>query len=199
MKYRCAWAENTRKNHAHNELMKAYHDSEWGVPQHNDHILFEYLILDSAQAGLSWSTILNKRENYRTALDNFNPQKIAHYSNTKRAELLQNPGIIRNKLKIESHIQNAQAFLHIQKEFGSFDTYIWEFVKGKPIVNSWRSLSEIPAETPLSVEISKDLKTRGMNFVGPTIIYAFMQAAGLVNDHEIQCFRYSSCIEQGNR
>lgn len=199
MQYRCAWAESTRKNHTQNKLMHAYHDTEWGVPQHDDHILFEYLILDSAQAGLSWSTILNKRENYRIALDNFNAEKIAHYSDSKRAELLQNPGIIRNKLKIDSHIRNAQVFLNIQKEFGTFNTYLWNFVGEKQIVNAWGSQSEIPTQTPLSVEISKDLKSRGMNFVGPTIIYAFMQAAGLVNDHETKCFRYSSCIEQGNR
>jgi len=182
---RCKWANPK------NELYCKYHDEDWGVPVHDDRLLFEMLILEGTQAGLSWETVLKKRENYRKAFDNFNPQKVAKYSEKKKEELLQNEGIIRNRLKIKSAIQNAQVFLKIQKEFGSFDKYIWKFVKNKPIQNIFKSLSEVPSKTELSDTISKDLKKRGMNFVGSTIIYAFMQSVGMVNDHEISCFRYS--------
>jgi DNA-3-methyladenine glycosylase I len=178
---RCDWAKN--------DLAIAYHDAEWGVPQHDDRKLFEFLILEGAQAGLSWDTILRKRENYRSAFDDFDYKKIALYDEKKQSELLENEGIIRNRLKIKSAIQNAKAFLKIQEEFGSFDKYIWEFVGGKPIVNVWENLSEIPAKTEISDRISKDLKRRGFNFVGSTIMYAFMQACGLVNDHLVSCFR----------
>lgn len=180
---RCGWAKN--------ELSIKYHDAEWGVPQHDDRKLFEFLMLEGAQAGLSWDTILRKRESYRAAFDNFDYQKIAVYDEKKQTELLQNEGIIRNRLKIKSAIQNANAFLKIQKECGSFDKYIWNFVGGKPIVNSWKSLTEVPAKTDVSDAISTDLKRRGFNFVGSTICYAFMQACGLVNDHLICCYRYS--------
>ena len=181
---RCAWPENST------ELMLSYHDKEWGVPVHDDNHLFEVLILDGAQAGLSWNTIMNKRENYRKAFDNFNVKKVAKYNSKKITKLLQNEGIVRNKLKINSAIRNAKVFLEIQKEFGSFDKYIWGFVDGKPIKNKLKRMSDIPAKTELSDEISKDLKARGMNFVGSTIIYAVMQTIGMVNDHETSCFRY---------
>ena len=167
-----------------------YHDTEWGVPQHDDRKLFEFLILEGAQAGLSWDTILRKRENYRQAFDDFDAQKVALYDEAKCTELLQNEGIIRNRLKIASTVQNAKAFLLIQREFGSFDKYIWNFVGEKPIDGKRKSLSEIPAKTEISDAISKDLKKRGFNFVGSTIMYAFMQACGLVNDHLTSCFRY---------
>jgi DNA-3-methyladenine glycosylase I len=180
---RCDWAKN--------DLAIQYHDTEWGVPQHDDRKLFEFLILEGAQAGLSWDTILRKRENYRAAFVNFDYQKIALYDEAKKAELLKNEGIIRNRLKIASAVQNANAFLNIQKEFGSFDSYIWNFVDGKPIVNSWKNLLEVPAKTSVSDAMSKDLKKRGFNFVGSTIMYAFMQACGLVNDHLVSCFRYN--------
>lgn len=179
---RCGWAKN--------ELAIAYHDAEWGVPAHDDRRLFEFLILEGAQAGLSWDTILRKRENYRRAFDDFDYNKIARYDERKCAELLNNEGIIRNRLKIKSVVQNAQSFLKIQNDFGSFDSYIWNFVDGKPIKNSWKNLSEIPAKTEISDAISKELKQRGFNFVGSTIMYAFMQACGLVNDHLVDCFRY---------
>ncbi len=179
---RCDWAKN--------DPAIAYHDAEWGVPQHDDRSLFEFLILEGAQAGLSWDTVLRKRENYRAAFDNFDAEKIALYDEAKKAELLKNEGIIRNRLKIASAVQNANAFLKIQKEFGSFDSYIWSFVDGKPIINKWKSLTEVPAKTPVSDAMSKDLKKRGFNFVGSTIMYAFMQACGLVNDHLVSCFRY---------
>ena len=179
---RCGWAKN--------DLSIEYHDTEWGVPLHDDRRLFEFLILEGAQAGLSWDTVLKKRENYRAAFDNFAAKKIALYDDKKCAELLQNEGIIRNRLKIKSAIQNANAFLKIQKEFGSFDKYIWNFVGGKPSVNSWKTLEEVPAKTEISDKISKDLKKRGFNFVGSTIMYAFMQATGMVNDHLVNCFRY---------
>lgn len=169
--FRCEWAGS-------DPLYVAYHDEEWGVPVHDDHALFESLVLDGAQAGLSWITILRKRENYRRAFDNFDPQKVAAYGEDKIAELLQDPGIVRNRLKVRSAVQNAQAFLRIQEEFGSFDAYLWRFVNGQPIQNRWQSMSEIPAETDMSRALSKDLKKRGFNFVGPTIIYAFMQANG---------------------
>ncbi len=172
-------------------LMMQYHDKEWGVPAHNDRHLFEVLILEGAQAGLSWSTILNKRENYRKAFDNFDVKKVAKYDAKKVKELLGNAGIVRNKLKIASAIRNAKVFIEIQKEFGSFDKYIWDFVNRKPIKNKRKGMKDIPATTKLSDKISKDLKARGMNFVGSTIIYAIMQTIGLVNDHETNCFRYN--------
>ena len=180
---RCDWAKN--------DLACSYHDAEWGVPQHDDAKLFEVLILEGAQAGLSWDTILRKRENYRRAFDDFDAQKIAGYDAAKCAEILENEGIIRNRLKVKSAVQNADAFLRIQKECGSFDSYIWQFVGGKPIVSGWKNSSEIPASTTISNTISVDLKKRGFNFVGSTIMYAFMQACGLVNDHLVSCFRYN--------
>jgi DNA-3-methyladenine glycosylase I len=180
---RCAWAGS--------ELSIFYHDHEWGTPVHDDQKLFEFLILEGAQAGLSWETILNKREHYRLVFDQFDPLKVANYGSEKIEELLADTGIIRNRRKIESAIQNARVFLEIQKEFGSFDTYLWNFVQGSPIVHQYHSLSELPAKTEISESISKDLKKRGMNFVGPTIMYAFMQAVGLVNDHVTGCFRHS--------
>ena len=181
---RCEWAGD-------DSLMQRYHDEEWGTPKHDDRRLFEDLVLDGAQAGLSWLTILRKRENYRTAFDNFDPAKVAAYDEAKIEELLSNPGIIRNRQKINSAIKNAKAFLKIQEEFGSFDAYIWGFVDGKPIQNAWQTMSELPAKTELSEEISKDLKRRGFSFVGPTITYAFIQAVGIVNDPTVDCFRYN--------
>jgi DNA-3-methyladenine glycosylase I len=168
-----------------------YHDEEWGVPVHDDRHLFEMLILEGAQAGLSWITILKKRENYRQAFDHFNARKIAHYDEPKVDELLANPGIVRNRRKVESTIQNARSFLMVQQEFGSFDAYIWQFVGGQPKQNSWSDLSEIPAKTAESEAMSKNLRKQGFNFVGPTICYAFMQAVGMVNDHVVNCFRYN--------
>ena len=179
---RCAWAKG--------EQMLRYHDEEWGVPVHDDRTLFEFLILEGAQAGLSWSTILNKRDNYRRAFDRFNPQRIARYDRRKVKQLLADAGIVRNKLKIAAAIQNAKAFLQVQKEYGSFDRYIWQFVSGEPKVNAPRSMKQVPARTTESDAISKDLKERGFKFVGSTICYAFMQAVGLVNDHTTDCFRY---------
>jgi DNA-3-methyladenine glycosylase I len=179
---RCDWAKN--------DLAVVYHDAEWGVPQHDDRRLFEFLILEGAQAGLSWDTILRKRENYRAAFDNFDAAKIARYDASKCAELLNNEGIVRNRLKIASAVQNAQNFLQVKDEFGSFDSYIWQFVDGKPVVNSWENIGQVPAKTAHSDALSKDLKKRGFNFVGSTIMYAFMQACGLVNDHLVSCFRY---------
>ena len=179
---RCAWARN--------EASIAYHDGEWGVPVHDDRRLFEFLILEGAQAGLSWDTILRKRDNYRKAFDNFDPAKVARYSGKRVAKLLANPGIVRNRLKIGSAIQNAQAFLRVQEEAGAFDTYIWEFVGGEPKRNAWRSLKQLPARTKESDVMSKDLARRGFKFVGSTICYAFMQAVGMVNDHTVDCFRY---------
>ncbi len=183
MKSRCSWSST-------DPLYRKYHDTEWGVPLHNDRRLFEFLILDGAQAGLSWFTILKKRQNYRKAFDHFDPHKIAEYDTRKVSELLSNEGIVRNKLKINAAIQNAISFLATQKEFGSFDNYIWQFVGGETIKNKWKTLEEIPAQTPASAAMSADLKNRGFKFVGPTICYAFMQAAGLVNDHVVDCFRY---------
>jgi len=179
---RCAWASEG--------LSVRYHDEEWGVPVHEDRTLFEFLILEGAQAGLSWSTILNKRENYRAALDGFDAQRVARYDRRKVQQLLRNPGIVRNKLKIASTVQNAKAFLRVQEEFGSFDDYIWQFVGGKPRQNSIKSLKQLQARTSESDAMSKELKRRGFNFVGSTICYAFMQAVGMVNDHVVQCFRY---------
>lgn len=170
--------------------MMRYHDEEWGVPVHDDRTLFEFLILEGAQAGLSWETILNKRENYRAALDNFDAQRIALYNRRKLAQLLENPGIVRNRLKIASAVRNAQAMLRVREEFGTFDSYIWPFVNGRPRLNSWKARQQIPASSPQSDAMSKDLKKRGFNFVGSTICYAFMQAVGMVNDHVRQCFRY---------
>ena len=170
--------------------MIAYHDDEWGVPQHDDRVLFEFLILEGAQAGLSWSTILAKREAYRRAFSGFDPAKVARFNTEKIKRLMSNPGIVRNRLKIDSAILNAQRTLAVQKEFGSFDRYIWQFVGGTPIKNSWRSMTNLPAQTKESIAMSKDLKRRGFNFVGPTVCYAFMQAVGMVNDHLVDCFRY---------
>lgn len=184
MIHRCEWAGD-------DPLYVAYHDEEWGVPQHDDRVLFEFLILEGAQAGLSWSTILRKREHYRAAFDAFDPVKVAHYDDAKMAELLANPGIVRNRLKVRSAVKNAQAFLKVQAEFGSFDACIWRFTGGQPIINRWGTLADIPAETVESQAMSKDLKKRGFNFVGPTICYAFMQACGIVNDHTLRCFRHA--------
>jgi DNA-3-methyladenine glycosylase I len=179
---RCSWATTP--------AMIAYHDTEWGVPQHDDRMLFEFLILEGAQAGLSWSTILAKREAYRKAFSGFDPAKVARYKAERIKRLMNDPGIVRNRLKIESAVRNARAVLEVQKEFGSFDRYIWQFVGGAPIMNSWRTSKSLPAETDESVAMSKDLKRRGFNFVGPTVCYAFMQAVGMVNDHLVDCFRY---------
>ncbi len=179
---RCGWPSN--------DLSILYHDREWGVPQHDDRVLFEFLILEGAQAGLSWDTILRKRENYRAAFAGFDAKKIARYDRRKIERLLRDEGIVRNRLKIASAIRNAQAFLAVQKEFESFDRYIWQFVGGKPLVNAWRLGQKIPARTGESDAMSKDLKKRGFSFVGSTICYAFMQATGMVNDHVVECFRY---------
>jgi DNA-3-methyladenine glycosylase I len=180
---RCPWASN--------DLSIRYHDEEWGVPTHDDSKLFEFLILEGAQAGLSWDTILKKSENYRAGFSNFDARKIARYDKRKLRSLMNDAGIIRNRLKIASAVANAKAFLKVQEEFGSFDTYIWRFTNGSPIVNSWRSAKQVPASTPESGAMSKDLKKRGFSFVGTTICYAFMQAVGMVNDHLTSCFRYS--------
>jgi len=170
--------------------MIRYHDEEWGVPVHDDRTLFEFLILEGAQAGLSWNTILNKRENYRKAFEQFDPELVAAFDRRKVLQLLRDPGIVRNKLKIASTIENANLFLRVQEEFGSFDRYIWQFVGGKPLVNKRKALGQVPARTAESDAMSKDLKQRGFNFVGSTICYAFMQAVGMVNDHVVDCFRY---------
>ena len=183
-KKRCAWVS------IDDPLMLQYHDREWGVPVHDDRKHFEFLILEGAQAGLSWTTILRKRENYRKAFDNFDPAKVARFTARRLEKLLQDPGIIRNRLKIESSVKNAKAFLKVQEEFGSFDDYCWRFVNGKPKLNKLTSKQQIPATSPESDAFSKDLKQRGFNFVGSTIIYAHMQAIGMVNDHLTDCFRY---------
>ena len=183
-KHRCGWCKG-------DELYEAYHDHEWGVPVIDDAKLFEFLILETFQAGLSWITILRKRENFRKALDNFNYKKIAKYNQVKKDALLQDAGIVRNKLKVNATVTNAQAYLQVQNEFGSFSNYIWSFVDGKPIKNSFKDYRTAPANTPLSDTISKDLKKRGFKFVGSTVIYAHMQATGMVNDHEVSCFRYN--------
>ncbi|MEZ4779801.1 MAG: DNA-3-methyladenine glycosylase I [Flavobacteriaceae bacterium] len=183
MKTRCGWC-------GEDPLYVAYHDEEWGVPVKDDKTLFEFLILETFQAGLSWITVLRKRENFRNAFDNFDYKKVAQYNDSKVETLLNNDGIIRNKLKIKAAVTNAKAFMEIQKEFGSFSNYIWGFVDGKPIKNALKSLKEAPANTPLSDTISKDLKKRGFKFVGTTVVYAHMQATGMVNDHLIDCFRY---------
>jgi len=182
-KQRCGWCEGDK-------LYESYHDSEWGVPVKGDAILFEFLVLETFQAGLSWLTILRKRENFRLAFDQFDYNKIASYSEEKIHSLLQNRGIVRNRLKIRATITNARVFIAIQREFGSFSTYIWNYVNGRPIKNSVKDYREAPANTPLSDIISNDLKKRGLKFVGSTVIYAFMQAIGMVNDHEMNCFRY---------
>lgn len=182
-KHRCGWCEG-------NTLYEAYHDEEWGVPVKDDSTLFEFLILETFQAGLSWITVLKKRENFREAFDNFDYKKIAIYDQEKIDSLLQNEGIIRNKLKVNATITNAQAFMAIQKEFGSFSKYIWDFVDGTPIKNAFENYKDAPANTPLSAIVSKDLKQRGFKFVGSTVIYAQMQATGMINDHEVHCFRY---------
>lgn len=187
-KKRCGWVEGQFQ-----EYIK-YHDEEWGVPVHDDKTHFEFLILEGAQAGLSWSTILKRREGYRNAFANFDPEKVAHFNESKIQELLQDEGIIRNKLKVRSAVTNAQLFLDIQDEFGSFDNYIWEFVKGEPIVNHWKSMKELPATSKESDTLSKDLKKRGFKFVGSTIMYAHMQACGLVMDHMVDCFRYEELL-----
>ncbi len=183
---RCDWSSISN-----NPLMLRYHDKEWGVPAHNDKTLFEYLILEGAQAGLSWQTVLNKRENYRKAFHSFHPSRIARYDKRDVQRLLSNPGIIRNRLKINATITNARGVLQIQEEFGSFDKYIWRFVDGKPIKHKFKSLGEIPATTMESDAASKDLRQRGFKFIGSTICYAFMQAVGMVNDHTTNCFRYN--------
>lgn len=180
---RCQWAGS-------DPLYVAYHDQEWGVPVHDDRLLFEFLILEGAQAGLSWSTILKKRDHYRAAFDQFDFEQVARYDEAKIEALLGNPGIVRNRLKVQSAVINARQFIAVRAEFGSFDAYVWRFVDGTPKVNQWRSLSEIPAETDESRALSKDLLKRGFKFVGATICYAFMQACGLVNDHTVDCFRY---------
>ncbi|PIP86965.1 DNA-3-methyladenine glycosylase I [Candidatus Campbellbacteria bacterium CG22_combo_CG10-13_8_21_14_all_36_13] len=182
-KNRCEWPQD-------DDLMIKYHDEEWGMPCHNDRTLFEYILLDTFQAGLSWRTILYKRKNFKKAFDNFDYKKIAKYGARERARLIKDAGIIRNRLKIEGTIVNARVFLKIQKEFGSFDKYVWGFVGGKPKSNKWKKMSQIPATSKESDALSKDLKKRGMKFVGSTIIYAFMQAGGLVNDHVVDCFRH---------
>ncbi len=180
---RCEWVGD-------NELEREYHDLEWGVPVHDDRTLFEFLTLEGAQAGLSWSTILNKRENYRRLFENFDVAKVASFDRDRIEDLLQDRGIVRNRLKVESTVANAQAFIEVQREFGSFDQWLWRFVDGKPIQNRWRSLAELPATTETSNRLSRELKKRGFRFVGPTICYAFMQAVGMVNDHQINCFRW---------
>ncbi|MCP4656982.1 MAG: DNA-3-methyladenine glycosylase I [bacterium] len=190
MKKRCAWAGD-------DPLYVDYHDREWGVPVHDDRLLFEFLILEGAQAGLSWITILKKRENYRRAFDDFDAERIARYREAKVRKLLADSGIVRNRLKIRSAIGNAQAFLAVREEFGSFDRFIWRFVGGRPKQNAWKSLSEIPATTAESDAMSKELKRRGFKFVGPTICYAFMQAVGMVNDHTVDCFRYRELGRDG--
>jgi DNA-3-methyladenine glycosylase I len=183
---RCEWAKT--------ELSIAYHDKEWGVPNHEDRTLFEFLILEGAQAGLSWETVLKKRDNYRAAFDHFDASLVSEYDKRKLSELLTNPGIIRNRRKIAAAIQNARAFLAVQEEFGSFDTYVWRFVDGRPKKNAWRTLEDIPARSPASDALSKDLCQRGFKFVGSIICYAFMQAVGMVNDHVVDCFRYHEIV-----
>ena len=184
MKQRCSWAGD-------DPLYIQYHDEEWGTPVHDDRKLFEMICLEGAQAGLSWITILRKRENYRIAFDHFDPQAVALYDEAKIAQLLENPGIVRNRLKVHAFVKNARAFLEIQNEFGSFDAYIWQFVAGEPIRNQWAEMGDVPAQTSESQRMSKDLKKRGFSFVGPTICYAFMQACGMVDDHLLSCFRRS--------
>jgi len=183
-KPRCAWCSD-------DPIYQTYHDSEWGVPIHHDRLLFEFLILEGAQAGLSWITVLRKREHFRIAFDDFNAARIARYDAAKIESLLHNPGIIRNRLKIQAAVINAQKFLTVQEEFGSFDSFIWKFVNSKPKLNAWRSITEVPASTPESDAMSRELKQRGFKFVGTTICYAYMQATGMVNDHTTDCFRHN--------
>ena len=189
-KKRCGWCEG-------DTLYEDYHDKEWGVPLFDDRLLFEFLTLETFQAGLSWITVLRKREHFRKAFDSFNYQKIATYDAEKVASLLLNRGIIRNRLKIEATIKNAQAFMLVQKQYNSFSSYIWDFVSGKPIINRYKTLKQIPAHTPLAEKISKDLKQKGFKFVGPTVVYAHMQATGMVNDHLIDCYRHSEITLEG--
>jgi DNA-3-methyladenine glycosylase I len=189
LKRRCPWCGD-------DPLYVAYHDEEWGVPQHDDRVLFEFLILEGAQAGLSWITILRKRENYRRAFDGFDVAKIARYGDAEVARLLADPGIVRNRLKINASIANARAFLEVQREFGSFDAYLWHFVDGRPIRNAWRRIEDLPATSPVSDALSKDLKRRGFKFVGSTICYSLMQAVGLVNDHLAGCFRHREPLKR---
>jgi DNA-3-methyladenine glycosylase I len=186
---RCAWAGS-------DPLYIAYHDQEWGVPVHADRILFEFLILEGAQAGLSWSTILKKRDNYRQAFDHFDIQRVAGYGEEKVVELLADPGIVRNRLKVRAAISNAQAATQVQQQYGSLDAYLWGFVGGKPVQNAWQHLSEIPAQTETARKMSKELSRLGFRFIGPTICYAFMQAVGMVNDHVVSCFRYRQLLER---
>ena len=190
---RCKWAEGVSLDYIED------HDKEWGVPVFDDRVQFEFLILEGAQAGLSWSTILNKREGYRRAFADFDPAKVARFTDKRVEKLLLDPGIVRNRLKVKSAVTNAQAFLAVQKEFGSFSTYIWDFVGGKPIQNRFRKDADVPATSPESDELSKDLKKRGFKFVGSTIVYAHMQATGLVNDHVVGCFRYKPCQQLAKR
>ena len=191
MKNRCPWAEA--------ELQHHYHDTEWGVPSHDDRHLFEMIILEGAQAGLSWATILHRREGYREAYGNFDPAAVARYDDRKKARLLADPGIIRNRLKVAASVLNARAFLAVQSEFGTFDRYLWPFVGGRPIQHNLRSSAQIPVSTPESDALSRDLKQRGFKFVGSTICYAFMQATGMVNDHLVSCPRHKACAKLGNR
>jgi DNA-3-methyladenine glycosylase I len=186
---RCDWCL------AGNPLYIDYHDQEWGVPVHDDQKQFEFLTLESAQAGLSWSTILNKRAGYRQAFAQFDPERVARFTPAKIAKLLENPGIVRNRLKVNAAVTNAQAFLAVQEEFGRFDDYLWQFVEGRPLQNRWRSMDKVPATTAESIAMSKDLKQRGFKFVGPTIVYAHMQAVGMVNDHLVGCFRHAQCAK----
>jgi DNA-3-methyladenine glycosylase I len=188
---RCGWAQS--------EPNITYHDAEWGVPQHDDRVLFEFLILEGAQAGLSWTTILNKREHYRRAFDGFDPVRVARYREVRLDRLMADPGIVRNRAKVEAAVGNAKAFLAVQKEFGSFDAYVWQFVGGRPMQNSWTAMKRVPAKTPESEKMSKDLLKRGFRFVGPTICYAFMQAVGMVNDHMVDCYRYTEVREMAGR
>jgi DNA-3-methyladenine glycosylase I len=191
-KKRCKWAGT-------DPVYVAYHDDEWGVPVHDDRVLFEFLILEGAQAGLSWITILKRRDGYRKAFSNFDAEKVARYDKRKMARLLEDPGIIRNRLKVEAAVGNARAFLDVVEEFGSFDDYIWRFVDGAPIQNKWKTMREIPAETEDSRALSHDLKRRGFRFVGPTIMYAHMQATGMVNDHVMSCFRHNQVVRLGKK
>lgn len=186
---RCPWCGT-------DPLYVKYHDEEWGVPVHDEQKHFEFLILEGAQAGLSWITILRRRENYRAAFANFDPKQVADFNDLKIQELLNDPGIIRNRLKVAAAVNNARRFLEVQAEWGSFDNYLWDFVKGKPVVNSWRALNELPAKTELSETVSRDLLKRGFKFVGATIIYAHLQAVGIVNDHLVSCFRYAELVHQ---
>jgi DNA-3-methyladenine glycosylase I len=184
---RCSWSGGS-------DAYRAYHDEEWGVPQHNDRDLFEFILLEGAQAGLSWSTILNKRAGYRRLFADFDPQQVAQFDAEKIALLLQDAAIVRNRAKVNAAVGNALAFLEVQSEYGSFDSYIWQFVDGEPLQNAWQSMADVPATTAQSDAMSKDLKRRGFKFVGSTICYAFMQATGMVNDHTVECFRHAECL-----